>query len=83
MWFVYLLECADTSFYCGITTDLTRRLRQHNEEIVGGARYTRHRQPVQLVYSESYDSRSEASQREYQIKRLSRQAKIKLITHAG
>ena|GEM_PF-293520 len=68
-WFVYLVRCRDGTLYTGITTDLARRLKEHN---CGprGARYTRSRRPVTLVYSEAASSRSQAAQREWQIKRL-------------
>lgn len=81
-WFVYLLRCADNSLYTGITTDLNRRLAEHNGEngSMKGARYTRSRRPVCLVYSEILASRASASQREYAIKQLSRTAKEQLIT---
>ena len=78
-WFVYLLRCADETLYCGGTTNLTKRLRQHNGELVGGAKYTKVRQPCTLVYSEGAPNRSEATKREYQIKQLSRTQKLKLI----
>lgn len=78
-WFVYLLRCADNTLYCGITTNLQKRLRQHNGELVGGAKYTKVRQPCELVYSEKSDSRSEASKREAAIKKLSKAAKETLI----
>ncbi len=78
-WTVYLLRCADNSLYCGITTNLEKRLRQHNGELVGGAKYTKVRQPCELVYTESTENRSQASQREYQIKQLSKTQKEALI----
>lgn len=80
-WFVYLLRCADNSLYTGITTDLNRRLNEHNGENGSnkGARYTRHRRPVSLVYNETLANRASASQREYAIKQLSRTAKEQLI----
>mgnify|MGYP001486409971 CR=1 FL=1 len=74
-WTVYLLRCADKSHYCGITTDIERRLRQHNGELAGGARYTQSRRPVSLVYQEQSDDRSTATKREYQIKSLTVTAK--------
>jgi putative endonuclease len=81
-WFVYLLRCADNTLYTGITTDLKRRLDEHNGENSSkkGARYTRHRRPVVLVYSETLATRASASQREYAIKQLSRTAKDQLIS---
>ncbi|MBO1923195.1 GIY-YIG nuclease family protein [Thiomicrorhabdus sp. 6S3-12] len=78
-WSVYLLRCADNSLYCGITNNLSKRLKQHNGELVGGAKYTKSRQPCRLVYSEQALSRSHASQREYQIKRLSKAEKERLM----
>jgi|JI8StandDraft_1071087.scaffolds.fasta_scaffold226905_2 putative endonuclease len=80
-WFVYLLRCADNTLYTGIATDLKRRLAEHNGENNSnkGARYTRHRRPVVLVYSEVLSNRVSASQREYAIKQLSRTAKEQLI----
>ena len=79
-WSVYLLRCADNSLYCGITNNLNKRLKQHNGELVGGAKYTKTRQPCQLVYSEQAENRSLASRREYQIKRLSKVQKERLIS---
>jgi putative endonuclease len=78
-WYVYLLRCADHTLYTGVTTDCKRRLRQHNGEIKGGAKYTRVRQPVVLVWKERCENRSKACQREAQIKKLSRANKLKLI----
>jgi len=78
-WSVYLLRCADNTLYCGITTNLSKRLRQHNGELVGGAKYTKVRQPCELVYSEKAENRSQASKRECAIKKLSKQAKEELI----
>lgn len=77
MWYVYILECADDTFYTGITTDLDTRLKEHNAG--DGARYTRARRPVRLIYSESAPNRSEAQSREYRIKQLSRMEKSRLI----
>ncbi|TNF34743.1 MAG: GIY-YIG nuclease family protein [Gammaproteobacteria bacterium] len=77
-WFVYLLHCADDSYYTGITTDLQRRVREHNGQGRKGARYTRARQPVTLVYHEQAADRSQASQREYAIRILSHREKQQL-----
>ena len=81
-WLVYLLQCADRSLYAGVTTDLVRRLQQHNGQLAGGARYTKARRPVALVWSEACDSRSEAQQREYALRCLSREQKLALIAGA-
>ena len=81
-YYVYIVECADSSLYTGITTNLEKRLRQHNGEITGGAKYTKTRRPVKLVYSEPSENRSTASKREYQIKQYKRSEKIKLIQEA-
>ena len=76
MWFVYLLECSDTSLYCGITNDLEKRISAHN--LGKGAKYTKTRLPVKLYWFEEVSNRSVASKREYQIKRLSREKKLAL-----
>ena len=81
-WWVYLLQCADCSLYAGVTTDLVRRLQQHNGQLAGGARYTKARRPVALVWSEACDSRSDAQQREFALRRLSREQKLALIAGA-
>lgn len=78
-WYVYILRCADDTLYTGVTTDPERRLREHNGELKGGARYTRARQPVSMVWQEVHDSRSDACKREAQIKRIPKSAKEKLI----
>jgi putative endonuclease len=78
-WWVYILRCADDSLYTGITTDLERRLAQHNGERPGGARYTQARRPVELVWAEEQDDRSRAARREAQIKALKRDEKLTLI----
>jgi len=79
MYKVYILKCSDDTLYTWISTDLEKRLKQHNWEILGWAKYTRNRQPVQLVYSERSENRSEASKREYEIKKMNRKSKILLI----
>lgn len=75
--YVYVLECADDSLYTGYTTDVERRLDEHDAG--KGAKYTRGRTPVSLVYSESFETRSDAMSREYAIKQLSRSEKERLI----
>ena len=77
-WFVYMLRCADESLYTGITTDIPRRMAEHNGEGGLGARYTRSRRPVTLVYSEPADHRAAAARREAAIKRLDRTRKLAL-----
>ncbi|MBT8422776.1 MAG: GIY-YIG nuclease family protein [Gammaproteobacteria bacterium] len=76
-WHVYIVECADGTLYTGITTDIDARLATHNAG--KGARYTRSRRPVQMVYSEAAADRSAASRREAQLKTLSRSEKLALI----
>jgi len=77
-WKVYILNCSDNTLYTGITTDITRRVNEHNNNNKG-ARYTRTRRPVTLVYQEACESRADASRREYSIKQLNRTEKLKLI----
>jgi len=77
-YFVYILECIDGSLYTGITKDVTKRLEEHNCSIKG-AKYTKARRPVKLVYEETSLNRSSASKREYQIKKLTRLKKLQLI----
>lgn len=74
-----MLRCSDETIYTGITTDLSRRVCEHNGS-KKGAKYTMLRRPVELVYSEECESRSSASKREYAIKKLSREKKLELIT---
>ena len=78
-WYVYILRCADGSLYTGVTTDPQRREREHNLSDRLGARYTRSRRPVQLVWSENQPDRVQALKREYRIKQLSRNEKLCLI----
>ena len=77
-WKVYILNCADNTLYTGITTDVKRRVNEHNNNNKGAC-YTRARRPVTLVYEECYESRADASRREYHIKQLNRIEKLKLI----
>jgi putative endonuclease len=78
-WYVYILQCADTTLYTGIARDLQKRLRQHNGELAGGPKYTRGRRPVRLVWSDVALDRRAALQREAAIKKLSRGEKLRLI----
>lgn len=73
-YFVYILECADKTYYTGCTNNLAKRLKQHNES-KSGAHYTKIRRPVVLKYSEQYDTISEARAREAELKRLKREEK--------
>lgn len=77
-YFVYILKCKDNSLYTGIATDVQRRLVEHNESDKG-AKYTKIRRPVELVYTEESKDRSSASKREYEIKKLKREDKLRLI----
>lgn len=81
-WYVYIVRCRDSSLYTGITTDLTKRILEHNRG-AKGARYTRGRRPVDLVYSEPASSRSTAAIRESQIKKLSSDQKGLLVTESA
>ena len=76
--FVYLLRYSDDTLYCGWTTDLKRRLAAHNSG-KRGAKYTRTRRPVELVYFEELENKNSAMKREYEIKQLSRAEKLRLI----
>lgn len=76
---VYILKCSDKTLYTGITNNINKRLRQHNGEIVGGAFYTQNKRPVKLVYTEEYKTHLEAARREVEIKKLTREKKLKLI----
>jgi len=78
-WFVYLLRCADSSLYGGITTDLERRLSEHNHSNKLGAKYTRARRPVSLAYAENATNRQSACIREYQLKQLKKSDKEQLV----
>lgn len=76
-WVVYIVQCADGTFYTGITNNLERRLKQHNAGTA--SRYTRYRLPVTLIYQEVQPTKSAALKRELEIKKLSRKAKQRLI----
>ncbi|MBR4780138.1 MAG: GIY-YIG nuclease family protein [Lachnospiraceae bacterium] len=75
--YTYILECADGTLYCGWTNDLEKRLTAHNSG--KGAKYTKSRLPVKLVYYETFATPNEAMSREYSIKKMTRSEKIKLI----
>lgn len=77
-YYVYILECADGTYYSGITTDIDRRVNEHNYSDKG-AKYTSGRRPVKLVYCEKVENQSLAKSREYRLKQLSRLDKLALI----
>ena len=70
-WHMYVVKCADETYYTGITTDMVRRLNEHNHT-KRAAKYTRSRRPVELIYSKGYENRSEASKAEAAFKKLTR-----------
>ena len=80
MHYVYLLLCADGSYYTGYTNRLSERIAAHNGERPGGAKYTRARRPVRLVYFEEYEDAREAMRREYAVKQLSHREKEALAS---
>lgn len=77
MFYVYIVKCSDDTLYTGYTNDLEKRIEKHNKRL--GAKYTRGRTPVYLVYSEEYSDKIEAQKREWSIKQLKRIDKLKLI----
>ncbi|MCX6793652.1 MAG: GIY-YIG nuclease family protein [Candidatus Gottesmanbacteria bacterium] len=77
MWYVYILRCADNTLYTGVTTDIQRRMGEHNRKQLG-AKYTRAKRPVTLVYKEEAADRGSALKREWTIKKLSKQQKENL-----
>ncbi|MCI8293601.1 MAG: GIY-YIG nuclease family protein [Hespellia sp.] len=76
--YTYILKCCDGTLYTGWTNDLERRVKAHNDG--KGAKYTKHRRPVKLVYYESFSTKEEAMKREYALKHLSREQKLALIS---
>ena len=79
MWVVYIIKCKTETLYIGITKNINKRLSTHNNGT--GAKYTRGKGPFDLLYTESYPNRSEASKREYYLKNLSRDQKLHLIKY--
>ena len=75
--YTYILKCADGSLYCGWTNNLEKRLSAHNAGTA--SKYTRTRRPVEIAYFEQFETKQEAMSREYHIKRLTREEKLKLI----
>ena len=82
IWHVYIVRCNDGTLYTGITNDLDKRIKAHNSA-KDGARYTRSRRPVKLVYSEEVDSKSTAAKLEYKIKKMTRAKKMEMIERIG
>ena len=78
-WYLYVARCADNALYTGITTNLMRRIYEHNNDNSLGAKSLRYRRPVTLAYYEQFETQSEAAKRERSIKRWSRKYKLKLI----
>lgn len=78
MWFVYMIECSDNTIYTGVTTDIERRLSEHNHSNKG-AKYTRTRRPVKLLKTFEFETRQMACKEEYRIKQLTKKEKLKLI----
>jgi putative endonuclease len=78
MYYLYILRCADDTLYTGITTDLERRVVEHNSSKLG-AKYTSARRPVSLIYSKEFADRTSASKEEYRIKQLSKAQKLLMI----
>ena len=81
-YFLYILKCADKTLYTGITTDLKRRIAEHNSGNLG-AKYTHSRRPVKLVYSKNFKNRSTASHEEARVKGLKKIEKLKLVRGGG
>ncbi len=79
MYFFYILRCSDNSLYCGITTDVDRRLKEHNSDNIKSAKYTRSRKPVVLVYQQKYPSIKEAMRREAEVKKWKKSKKELLV----
>ena len=77
MWYVYILECSDLTLYTGISNDVEKRIDTHNKK--KGAKYTKTRIPVKLVYQQSFETKSLAAKEEWRIKQLTRNQKILLI----
>ena len=78
-WYQYVVQCSDGSFYAGVTTDLSRRVDEHNTS-TRGAKYTRPRRPVRLVYFDDYEDRSSAQKAEARFKKLNRKQKSDIIS---
>jgi putative endonuclease len=80
-WYVYIVRCRDNSLYTGVTIDISRRLDEHNHDNRLGAKYTRSRRPVKLIYQCQFSSRAEACRFEYRIKAMTKQQKLGLAAN--
>ena len=80
-WYMYVVLCFDNTLYCGITTSLEKRLKQHNGTLKGGAKYTRGRRPCKYIHKEKALSRSDALKKEYKFKKLSKKKKLEYIDY--
>ena len=78
-YYFYILRCSDSSLYCGMTTNLAKRVKEHNSTTTKGAKYLRAKKPVKLVYSEEYDNIKSAMQREWQVKKWTKAKKEALV----
>lgn len=78
-YYLYIVRCSDNSLYCGITTDLERRIKEHNSNTSKGAKYLRAKKPVHLVYFEKFKDRNSALVREAEVKKFSKSKKESLI----
>ena len=79
LWWVYIVECVDNTYYTGITPDINKRIEKHNSGV--GAKYTKFRKPVKLLYYEKHENRSQATKKEIQIKKLTHNQKKELINN--
>ena len=79
MHYIYIVKCSDNTYYTGYSNNPEKRIKAHNDG--KGARYTRGRRPVQLVYYEKYENKSEALKREWEIKHLTREQKEEIISN--
>lgn len=80
-WFVYIVQCSDDTLYTGVTTDVDRRILEHNSSSKG-AKYTMSRRPVKLLWCTKYSNRSEAQAAEYKLKKLSRKKKLEIANNS-
>ena len=78
VWYTYMVKCRDGTIYTGVTKDLTRRIREHNVSS-RGAKYTKSRRPVTLIYHHQFESRSGAQKFEYKVKKMTRKQKLALV----